>query len=171
MTVAASSSILFHFTERHGLDGSRDYDANPAWTIPVRDDRPIGGLEEMVDFVEQVCETQRGTIARLNLVCHGKADGIWIGKDWVSHVGASRWQPLLARLAKLFASGAAVTVHSIEDGTDHRLLGMLRQAWPGTNVDGYLDPYDRYIHLRRDEQGKRVCKRRLGGVHAVVDEC
>ena len=171
MTVAASSPILFHFTERHGLDGSREYAANPAWTIPSRDDSPIGGLQELVAFIEQVCESQRGTIARLNLVCHGKSDGIWVGKDWVSHVGEKRWQPLLERLAKLFTSGAAVTIHSSEGGTDRRLLDMLRRLWPAAHIDGYLDPYDRYVFQRRDEQGKRVCKRRLSGVHSVTDEC
>lgn len=168
---ACATPILFHFTEQYGLDGSRGYDANPAWLIPLRDDRPIGGLEELVRFVEEVCESHRGGIARLNLVCHGKADGIWVGKDWVSHVGATRWQPLLARLAAFFAPGAAVTVHCAENGTDRRLLDLLRRVWPGTRVEGYLDPYDRHVFQRRDEAGKRVCRRRLSGVKTVVDEC
>jgi hypothetical protein len=170
MTVA-TSSILFHFAEQHGLDGSRGYDANPAWAIPVRDDRPIGGLEELVRFVVEVCESHRAGISHLNLVCHGKADGIWVGKDWVSYVGAKRWLPPLARLAAFFAPGAAVTVHSVETGTDRRLLDLLRRVWPGTRVEGYLDPYERHVFQRRDEQGKRVCRRRLSGVRTVVDEC
>jgi len=170
MTVAAPP-ILFHFTEQHGLDGMRNYDANPAWAIPVRDDRPISGLEELVHFVESVCTTERGGIAHLNLVCHGKDDGIWIGKDWISHVGAMRWQPVLSRLAALFAPGAAVTVHSSEGGTDRRLLDMLRRLWPGTRIEGYLDPYDRNVFQRLDERGKRVCRRRLSGVKNIVDEC
>ena len=170
MTVAAAP-ILFHFTERHGLDGSREYEANPAWTIPLRDDRPIGGLDELVGFVKGVCEAQRGEIARLNLICHGNADGIWIGKDWVSHVGAKRWQPMLERLAAFFMPGAGVTIHSSEGGTDRRLLDLLRRVWPGTRIEGYLDPYGRYVFLRQDEQGKRVCRRRLSGLSTVVDEC
>lgn len=170
MTVA-TPPVLFHFTEQHGLDGSRSYDANPAWAIPARDDRPIGSLEELVRFVEGVCTSERGGIARLNLVCHGKADGIWVGKDWISHAGAKHWQPVLARLAALFAPGAAVTVHCTENGTDRRLLDLLRRVWPQTHVEGYLDPYDRYVFQRRDEHGKRVCRRRLCGVANVVDEC
>jgi hypothetical protein len=168
---AAALPILFHFTEQHGLDGSRAYEANPAWAIPVRDDRPIGSLEELVRFVEDVCTSQRGTIARLNLVCHGKTDGIWVGKDWISHAGTKRWRPILERLAAFFTPDAAVTVHCTENGTDRRLLDLLRSVWPGTRVEGYLDPYDRYVFLRQDESGKRVCRRRLGGVKNVVDEC
>lgn len=168
---AVAPPILFHFTEQHGLDGSRSYDSNPAWIIPLHNDRPIGGVDELVNFIEDICTTQDGAIAKLNLVCHGKADGIWIGKDWVSHVGAPRWLPILERLAPRFVPGAGVTVHSAEGGTDRHLIAMLEQAWPGTRIEGYLDPYDRYVFLRRDEQGKRVCRRRLAGIYNVVDEC
>jgi hypothetical protein len=85
-------------------------------------------------------------ISRLNVLDHGNAKGLRIGKDWVSERTLGRYAAALKRLRGHFTGKGFVHFQACQVGQDHVLLGRLAKLLgvPVVAGTGYQNPIYRF---------------------------
>jgi len=82
-------------------------------------------VKSMVDNVIRKATAAKSGISRLNILDHGNARGLEIGKDWVDINSITSYEGTLRLLKPYFSKGGFVHLQHCQVGQNHALLARL----------------------------------------------